>query len=228
MGLIVKKLEKTAVPPLAGGTYAGVCIGVVDLGEQYNERFKKVQNTVSLTFEIAGETVERGNGPEPRWLSREYTKTLGEKANLTRDLQKLLGEGDLDGFDLRALLGRACLLSVQCRERPDGARFNRVEGLMALPKGMPAPVAASETFLFDMDDPATHAVLPTLPQFLREKVERSPTWARLHAGSEEMDLDEDDAPNEGGAPSRGAAPAPIPSDVDPETGEILRPEDIPF
>lgn len=99
---------------------------------------------------------------------------------------------------------------------------------MALPKGMPAPVPASETFLFDMDDPATHAILPALPQFLREKVERSPTWARLHAGSEEMDLDEDDAPNEGGAPSRGAAPAPIPSDVDPETGEILRPEDVPF
>lgn len=222
MGLIVKKLEKTAVPPLAGGTYAGVCIGVVDLGEQYNERFKKVQNTVSLTFEIAGETVERGNGPEPRWLSREYTKTLGEKANLTRDLQKLLGEGDLDGFDLRALLGRACLLSVQCRERPDGARFNRVEGLMALPKGMPAPVPASETFLFDMDDPATHAILPALPQFLREKVERSPTWARLRAGSEEMDLDEDDAPDEGGAIG------PIPSDVDPETEDDLRPEDIPF
>ena len=122
MGLIVKKLEKTAVPPLAGGTYAGVCIGVVDLGEQYNERFKKVQNTVSLTFEIAGETVERGNGPEPRWLSREYTKTLGEKANLTRDLQKLLGEGDLDGFDLRALLGRACLLSVQSGQQSDRFR----------------------------------------------------------------------------------------------------------
>lgn len=228
MGLIVKKLEKTAVPPLAGGTYAGVCIGVVDLGEQYNERFKKVQNTVSLTFEIAGETVERGNGPEPRWLSREYTKTLGEKANLTRDLQKLLGEGDLDGFDLRALLGRACLLSVQCRERPDGARFNRVEGLMALPKGMPAPVPASETFLFDMDDPATHAILPALPQFLREKVERSPTWARLRAGAEEMDLDEDDAPTEDVASGRDDAIGPIPSDVDPETGEILRPEDIPF
>ena len=88
---------------------------------------------------------------------------------------------------------------------------------MALPKGMPAPVPASETFLFDMDDPATHAILPALPQFLREKVERSPTWARLRAGSEEMDLDEDDAPG-------NAAP----SDVDPETGEILRPEDIPF
>lgn len=222
MGLIVKKPEKTAVPPLAGGTYAAVCIGIVDLGEQYNERFKKVQNVVSLTFEIAGETVERGSGPEPRWLSREYTKTLGEKANLTRDLQKLLGEGDLDGFDLRVLLGRACLLSVQCRERPDGARFNRVEGLMALPKGMPAPVAASETFLFDMDDPATHAVLPTLPQFLREKVERSPTWARLHAGAEEMDLDEDDAPIE------DDASGPIPPDVDPETEDDLRPEDIPF
>ena len=101
---------------------------------------------------------------------------------------------------------------------------------MALPKGMPAPVAASETFLFDMDDPATHAVLPTLPQFLREKVERSPTWARLHAGAEEMDLDEDEggAPTEDDASGRGDAPAPIPPDVDPETGEILRPEDIPF
>ena len=57
-----------------------------------------------------------------------------------------------------------------------------------------------------------------LSPWVRKKIELSPTWARLHAGSEEMDLDEDE----------GGAPAPIPPDVDPETGEILRPEDIPF
>lgn len=53
--------------------------------------------------------------------------------------------------------------------------------------------------------------------FCARRWSASPTWARLRAGSEEMDLDEDDAPG-------NAAP----SDVDPETGEILRPEDIPF
>lgn len=156
MGLIVKKPEKTAIPPLTGGTYAAVCIGIVDLGEQYNERFKKVQNVVSLTFEIAGETVERGSGPEPRWLSREYTK-----------ISKRM-------------------------------------------KGIDPGKPISETFVFDMDDEDRDKRIQDLSPWVRKKIELSPTWARLHAGSEEMDLDEDegDAPGRGDAPTEGDAPVP--------------------
>ena len=234
MGLIASKKSGAVIPPLEDGTYTAVCIGIVDLGEQLSPRFKNYQDKVSLTFEVVGETVERGNGPEPRWISREYTKSLGEKANLCRDLTKWLGalsEEDAEGLDLTTLLGRACLISVVQRERADGSRANNVEGVMALPKGMPQPRAQSQTFLFDMDKPETYAALDTLPQFLREKVEHSPTWARLHAGAEEMGMDEDGPAQEPAGQSAqpvGQSAQTAGRRVDPETGEILRSEDIPF
>ena len=91
-------------------------------------------------------------------------------------------------------------------------------------KGIDPGKPVSDTFVFDMDAEDRDERIQDLSPWVRKKIELSPTWARLHAGSEEMDLDED----EGDAPTEGAAPAPIPAGVDPETGEILRPEDIPF
>ena len=91
-------------------------------------------------------------------------------------------------------------------------------------KGIDPGKPVSETFLFDMDAEDRDERIQDLSPWVRKKIELSPTWARLHAGAEEMDLDED----EGDAPTEDDAPAPIPPDVDPETGEILRPEDIPF
>jgi hypothetical protein len=237
MGLIASKKNGVVIPPLEEGTYTAVCIGIVDLGEQFNERYKKYQEAVSLTFEVVGETVERGNGPEPRWVSREYAKTLGDKSNLYKDLSKWAGalsEEELQGFDLTSLLGKSCLISVLLKESTDGTKNNKIEGVMALPKGMQQPKAQSALFLFNMDDPATYPVLDDLPRFMREKVERSTTWARLHAGSEDMGMDEDslaqdkhvqDKPTQERParpvqrPSAQERPARVPPNIDPETGE---------
>ena len=117
MGLIASKKSGAVIPPLEDGTYTAVCIGIVDLGEQLSPRFKKYQDKVSLTFEVVGETVERGNGPEPRWISREYTKSLGEKANLCRDLTKWLGalsEEDAEGLMTMKNIGKNMAWLLKC------------------------------------------------------------------------------------------------------------------
>ena len=48
MGLRVRKRSGPAIPPMDAGTYAAVCVGVVDLGEQYSETFKKYSDKVLL------------------------------------------------------------------------------------------------------------------------------------------------------------------------------------
>lgn len=210
MGLKATKKNNVVIPAMEVGTYTAVCIGIVDLGEQYSARFTKYQDRVSLTFEVIGETIERGNGQEPRWVSKEYTKSLNDRANLFKDLSKWRGissEDELAEYDLSQLMNAPCLISVGVKERDNGGAINVVEGVMALPKGMPAPKAQSETFLFDMDDQGTWPVLEKMPQFMREKIEKSTTWARIQAGTEEMDMDE-------------PSPKQAPGHIDMETGEI--------
>lgn len=38
--------------------YIATCVGVVDLGEQYSEKFKNYRNEVQFIWELSGETVE--------------------------------------------------------------------------------------------------------------------------------------------------------------------------
>lgn len=56
----LKRKKRTTVPPLAGGTYLGICIGIIDIGEQYNQNFKNYADKLMLLFEISGETVQCG------------------------------------------------------------------------------------------------------------------------------------------------------------------------
>lgn len=116
----LKRKKRTTVPPLAGGTYLGICIGIIDIGEQYNQNFKNYADKLMLLFEISGETVNVDGEDKPRWLSREYTASLNEKLRCTSILvawrSRDFTEGELDtdgdGFDIESMLGQPCMLTV--------------------------------------------------------------------------------------------------------------------
>ena len=92
-------------------------------------------------------------------------------------------------------------------------------------KGIDPGKPVSETFLFDMDAEDRDERIQDLSPWVRKKIELSPTWARLHAGSEEMDLDEDEV----WRAHRGRLRPPRSRRAwTRETVEILRPEDVPF
>ena len=55
MSLRIKKKSGSSVPPIDAGTYPAVCVGIVDLGVQYSETFKKYNNKVLVKRAIARE-----------------------------------------------------------------------------------------------------------------------------------------------------------------------------
>ena len=59
-----------------------VCIGVIDLGEQYSEVYKNYANKVLLIFEFPTEMVEVDGEKKPRWISREFTFSTSKKSKL--------------------------------------------------------------------------------------------------------------------------------------------------
>lgn len=202
MGLVVKEGTK-AIPPLEAGVYTATCVGVVDLGEQKNERFKKYQERVLFFFEIAGEFVDVGEGElKPRWLSKEFTASLNSKSNLTKSLQawrnQIFTPQEAKGFDLSQMVGEACQVQVMLEEK-DGKTYNYIQGLMGLPKGMKLDPPISELIIFDMDDPkAEEESFPKLPEWVQEKVKKSTQWARKHQNTEVLDLEIEDDEEETG------------------------------
>ncbi|MCL1855872.1 MAG: hypothetical protein FWF86_09075, partial [Clostridia bacterium] len=75
---------------------------------------------------------------------------------------------ELQGFDLKKLLGAGCQLQLIHKTNERGV-FAVVENIMALPKGTPKPETGSVTF-FDMDDAATYELFATLPRYIQEKI----------------------------------------------------------
>ena len=157
MSLKVKNKNGPSAPPVEGGTYPSVCVCIVDLGEQYNEHFKKYEDKVLLVWELPTVTIEVEGEQKPRWLSKDFSATLSSKSNLTKFLVPWRGKPFTDeelngeGFDLKELLGKGGLLQVIVEEK-DGNQYNRITGVMGYPVGMPEPTTQNELLFFDMDE----------------------------------------------------------------------------
>lgn len=183
MSLKLKRKKRTTVPPLAGGTYLGICIGIIDIGEQYNQNFKNYADKLMLLFEISGETVNVDGEDKPRWLSREYTASLNEKAALykhlvawrSRDFTESELDTDGDGFNIESMLGKPCMLTVIVKDGDNGT-YNRIENIAALPKGVPAPTTEQELLAYDIDE-RDEAVFAKLPEWIQDKIKKSTQFA---------------------------------------------------
>jgi hypothetical protein len=144
-----KEFAKLPLPE--AGTVQAVCCAVWDLGLQLSN-FKnedgsnKYQHKVIIAWEIA----EKINQPDseyhgkPYMMNKKYTLSLGEKANLRKDLDSWRGkpftEDELkNGFDLEKLIGVNCFIGIKHEaDRNDASKvYANVTAILPLPKNTP-------------------------------------------------------------------------------------------
>lgn len=220
MGLIVKRKPKTTYPPVEAGTYAAVCVGIIDIGEQYSPTFKKYADKLMIVFEIPSETIEIDGEQKPRWISQEFMQSLNEKANLYKLLTSWLGraltEEELEGFDLFSLLGKSCFINLLVEQKESGS-YNRISAVMGLPKGMPEPKTESELIGFAMADGFNEDVFGLIPVWIQDKIKKSTQYQKKYAKVEKLDFP-DEAESE---------PEPEKKETAAEKKEI-KDEEVPF
>lgn len=171
----LKDKVRPAIPPMEGGVYMAVCVTVADLGDQYSEKFKNTQRKVVFSFDIPSETVEMDGETMPRQLSKRCTFSVSKRGTLNKMLNAWLNtnmsEQDLAELDLFDFAGKACQIRVTVSE--DGAH-NNVEDVMALPKGMPAPMTDTQIITYDIDeDGFSGEKWEALPGWMRDTIEKS-------------------------------------------------------
>lgn len=137
------------------GNYPAVCYAVYDLGtkdEEYQGVSRK-RHKVMLSWEFPGELIESGKlEGQPYSISKFYTLSLGEKANLRHDLENWRGKAftadELRGFDLQKLLGVPCLINVIHNDKGKAI----VGAISPLPKGMNKPQAVNDKRFFTLEE----------------------------------------------------------------------------
>lgn len=184
----IKDRAKPKLPPVDPGVYIGICVGVIDLGEQYSERFKKYSNEVQIVWELVGETVEVDGEQKPRQLSRTFSVATSKKANLRAVLESWNGKkysdeefGDVDLFDQ---LGKACQLNVVLN---DTGEYANVDSVIPLPKGMQAPTTETAFIKWDMDEWSDDG-FKNLPEWVQDKVKQSTQYKKSHMPEEVVDF----------------------------------------
>lgn len=185
----VKERAKPKVPPVAPGVYIAVCVSIIDLGEQYNEKFKNYQNKIKIVWELIGETVEIDGDTKPRQLSKEFTVSSSNKSKLRAFISswngKQYGEEEFGEFELFDQLGKPCQLQVILNETGE---YANVENLMPLPKGIPDPKATSEFITWDMEK-WDDTVFEKLPEWTKEQIKKSTQYQKEHTPEETITVD---------------------------------------
>jgi hypothetical protein len=123
------------------GTVQGVCVSVHDIGIQkveYPGKPPSEARKVIVAWELSQRMTQGEHAGKPFMITRFYTLSLSEKANLRKDLENWRGKKftaeELKGFDIETIIGANCLLSIVATETDK----RKVTGVMAVPTGMPA------------------------------------------------------------------------------------------
>lgn len=169
--------------PTPIGTHVARCIKLIDLGTQHGEYMGEPtrRNQVLMTWELPQEVIEIDGKIVPQTTSKFYTNSLGEKANLRRDLEGWRGRAftdvELDRFDLEAVLGKPCLLTVVGGENGK----TKVAAVSGLPKGMECPPQVNELFTFWLDS-FDEEKFEKISDGIKKIIQKSEEWPSIMSG----------------------------------------------
>lgn len=167
----------TPCPP---GLHVARCIRLIDLGTQHSmyEGKENVREQVIVQWEIPGETIDTDDGPQPMIVSKFYTNSLGERANLRADLESWRGRqftpDELGGFDLEKILGVPAMVNVIHNDKGKA----QVKGVMPLPRGTTCPPQVNPSSAFWLD-PWDDGAFTALPEGFRKIIQQSDEFKRM-------------------------------------------------
>jgi hypothetical protein len=212
MGLIASSKGGTDFALHPTGSFPARCIRIIDLGTHESPTYvdektgkPKKAHKVMLAFEtsaVHGDDDGEMAG-KPFRITTRYTLSLHKKASLRGDLESWRGRpftpAEEDGFELKNLLGKACMLSIIHSE--DG-KFANIKAIMQLPGGMTAPQPSGELVYFSIDD-FDAKVYEGLSERLKETIAKSDEYRAKFSGKrssapaqtrEQITIDDDDIP----------------------------------
>jgi len=192
MGFIAKDSGGGNFKRVPQGVYIGRCYSLIDLGTQRTsgQYGDKEQHKIRIGWELFGEdeatgeplTIDVDGVMMPLTISKSYTVSLHEKANLRKELAAWRGKDFTDeeakSFDVSKLIGAYCMVNVTISET-NGKTYSNVAGLTPIPSALKnaKPAAVHANVLFDLDKPDMK-VFETFHEKLQEAIKHSPEWAK--------------------------------------------------
>lgn len=186
---IAKEASKTFTP-IPAGSHIARAIHCISLGTQTSPNFPS-SFKVLLAWEVPDEVLVNTQTKEerPMVISKEYTLSLGKKANLRRDLEGWRGREftaeELKGFDVVNVLDKPCMLNVIHKTSGTGNLYAVITGISALPKGVVCKPRVHDLLHFEIEDGTSCPAWAKIPEFIQRKIKECLEWTHPAAATEE-------------------------------------------
>lgn len=173
---------------IPAGNYIARCYQMIEIGTvTENVQGKQVvTKKVRIGWELPEElrTFDEKRGEQPLVISKEYTLSMNEKANLRKDLASWRGkdftQDEAKCFDITKLLGVACMLNIIHKPGVSDPTkiYERIAGITGIPKGVKPPAQITPMFVLSYDD-FDFNKYSNLPDFIKDKMKGSLEFAAL-------------------------------------------------
>lgn len=190
MALIARQPENagTRSEPVTAGMHTAVCYAVIDLGEQYSEKFNNTRRKVLICWETDEDMTMDDGTTKPKVISKEFALSLFEKSDLRKTLTSWRGRDftpeELQGFDLEKILGAPCLLNVV--EQTNGERtYHNVGSVSPLMRGMQAFELYNEKIYFELTEETVDGLDDKFPKWVADKIKKSTTYSKIVNGNKQ-------------------------------------------
>lgn len=212
MSPLIAPKQKSTFTPAPAGTHIARCIRLIHIGTTMGEYMgqPQEQNKIRLSFELPEEKKvwKEGEEAKPFVTDQEYTLSMGEKANLRKLVEGMIGttlhDGEANSFDLNQIVGMPCLITIKHKTSKAGNVRAEIAHASPLMKSQVCPPAFNPTVILTYED-WNQAVFDKLPDFLKEKMASSNEYKKKFGGMSEV----------------------FPSEAYPG-GEKINTDDIPF
>jgi hypothetical protein len=183
MGRYASDSGSGSFTPAPVGVHLARCVKLIDLGMQHGEYMGEPtrRSQILITWELPEEIIEIDGEQKPITTSKFYTNSLGEKANLRRDLEGWRGRAftdeERDRFDLENVLGKPCMLTIISGDKGK----TKVASVSGLPKSSECPPQVNKSFSFWLDE-FDQAKFEELSDGIRKIVEKSEEYQDMQSG----------------------------------------------
>lgn len=179
---------------IPGGNYVARCYSMIHIGTITEEirGQKKDINKVRITWELPTElrVFDESKGKQPMVISKEYTLSMFEMANLRKDLESWRGRSFTDNeaksFDISKLLGVPCMINIIHTVSKKGVEYATISSISTMPKGLECPKQVNPTFEWNFEDKWDEIALDEFPDFIKDKIKSSAEYRAMK--SEVIDM----------------------------------------
>lgn len=175
---------------IPAGNYAARCYQMIEIGTvtEFVMGKQVTAKKVRIGWELPTElkVFKEENGEQPLVISKEYTLSMNEKANLRKDLKSWRGkdftEDEASCFDITKLIGAPCMLNIIHKPSASDPTkvYEQIAGITGVPKGMKVPPAINPVFCLSYDDFDMN-LFNKLPDFIKTKMQGSSEYSAITA-----------------------------------------------